>query len=363
MSSRIPFAFLLALAFGCGDDDSSADAGVDASVDAVVDASSSDASDSGPDAGPALAWNVMPEPADGPLLVWAALVVDVGPTSAVLFGGTNATDIAGDTLDRAYLYGWEGEELTVRELSSAVMRPGPRYCGCAAYDATRNVVIVAGGRDLEGPFLEADETWELDLATETWTRWSGTTPASTLGCMMTADSDGALYWFGGASPSGSTNTLYRAEDQSWIEVTVSGERPPVRYDGALWADADGLLLFGGSQSAFGSAFYADVWRFDGTWTRLDEGVLADGTPVAGRRVPWFRPTPDGFVIAGGFDMNMNPMGGLFRWTLSGGFEAMRIEEPLEPRGFAASLPAPSGIGVMLSGYDGDGPVREALWLR
>lgn len=355
MPSRISFA-LLALAFGCGDDTTP---DIDAGTDATIDA----ASDSGADAGPSLAWNVLPELADGPLLVWGALVVDVGPTSAVLFGGTTASDITGNTLDRAFRYGWSGDELTVEELSTAAMGPGPRYCGCAAYDAARDVVIVAGGRDLNGPFLEADETWELDLATETWTRWSGTTPASTLGCMMTADTDGDLYWFGGASSGGSTNTLYRAEDESWVEVAVSGEMPAVRYDGALWADAEGLLLFGGAESAFGEAFYADVWRFDGTWTRLDDGILDDGTPVAGRRVPWFRPTPDGFVMAGGFDMNMNPMGGLFRWTFASGFEAMEIDDPLEPRGFAASLPAPSGIGVMFSGYDGDGPVREAVWLR
>ena len=332
--------------------DAGADGGRDASpeLDASLDAPS--------DAGSALSWTAVDEPAEGPLMVWGALVTDIGPTSAVLFGGTTATDVSGTTLDGAYRYDWEGETLVATQLAADEEGPAPRYCGCVTYDATRNVVIVGGGRDLDGPFLSTPETWELDLESETWTQWSGETPASTLGCMMTQAIDGTLYWFGGVSMGGASNLLYRAEGQSWVQVASGG--PSGRYDGVIWPDdSGGIHLFGGSVSAFGSGFFSDVWHYsEGEWTELDAG-----TGLEGRRVPWFRPTDDGFVFHGGFDSDMNPMGGLYRYVLGSGFEAIVLSEPLEPRGFAASLPAPSGIGAMLSGYDGDGPVREILWLR
>ncbi|MBO6936543.1 MAG: hypothetical protein JJ863_16345 [Deltaproteobacteria bacterium] len=346
--TRIAFTtLLLTLALGCGDDD-----GIDPTDGgATPDASTADA---GPET--TLAWHPVAEPAEGPLMVWGALVVDVGPTSAVLFGGTTATNIGGTTLDAAYRYDWEGDTLVASALGST--GPAARYCGCAAYDEARNVVIVAGGRDLSGPFLAAPETWELDLATEAWTQWSGTTPASTLGCMMTQGSDGELYWFGGVADSGASDVLYRAEDEGWVEVAVTGDRPAPRYDGVLWADGDDLVLFAGSRSALGAGFYADVWRFSGgAWTQEH-----DGGDVEGRRVPWFRATDDGFVFQGGYDLNMNPMAGLYRYVSGEGFSAIELADPLLPRGFAASFPAPSGIGVMFSGYDGDGPLREVLWL-
>ncbi len=336
----------------CGDDAApTLDAGTDApSVDAAFDA---DTTDVGLDGGSSLTWTSVAEPAAGPLMVWGALVTETESGSAVLFGGTTATDVSGTTLDGAWRYDWEGETLVATELAEG---PAARYCGCSTYDATRNVVIVGGGRDLNGPFLESPETWELDLDANTWTQWTGTTPDNTLGCMMAQTNDGTLYWFGGASSGGSSNALYRAEGQSWILVSEDGPAP--RYDGALWADDDGLLLFAGSESAFGSAFYADVWRWNDGWTQLD-----DGAGIEGRRVPWHRPTDDGFVFHGGFDSDMNPMDGLYRYVLGVGFEEIVLEDPLEPRGFAAALPAPSGLGVMLSGYDGDAPVREVLWLR
>ena len=347
--TRIAFTILLlGFVFGCGDDDGGpADGGAELDGGSTADAGS----------GAALGWHPVAEPAEGPLLVWGALVVDVGPTSAVLFGGTTATNISGTTLDTAFRYDWEGDALVAAPIGTSG-GPAARYCGCAAYDASRDVVVVGGGRDLNGPFLAEPQTWELDLVTDEWRQWTGSTPASTLGCMMTQGPDGELYWFGGVAESGASDLLYRAEGESWVEVPVAGERPAPRYDGVLWADGSDLVLFAGSRSALGEGFHADVWRFaSGAWTREH-----DGADVEGRRVPWFRATDDGFVFQGGYDRNMNPMAGLYRYVTGEGFTSLDLADPLLPRGFAASLPAPSGIGVMFSGNDGDGPVREILWL-
>ncbi|MCA9680154.1 MAG: hypothetical protein KC464_34295 [Myxococcales bacterium] len=348
-------AFVLTIA-SCSESGTPVETVVPADAATAVDASASDGG--GSIDGGGTAWTPVAEPTNGPLMVWGALVADIDPERAVLFGGTTATAFGGTTLDSAYLYEWIEGGLVATEIGSG-SGPAARYCGCAVHDETRGVVIVAGGRDLEGPFLAEAETWELDLEANTWHRWSGSTPPATLGCMLAQTDDGQVYWFGGASPSGATNTLYRAEGEEWETVAINGDAPPARYDGVLWADPQGLLLFAGSAAAFNADFYSDVWRFaDGSWTRIDAG---EG--VRGRRVPWFRPTGDGFVFHGGLDENMNPMAGLYRWTFEGGFEELSVEAPLEPRGFAAALPTPEGYGAMLSGYDGDGPVREILWLR
>lgn len=355
---RRTLLLLSVLCLHCGDDTSAPDAGP--AVDAAGDAPAADvgAADAGTDAGGPLRWDTVADPAMGPLRIWGALVADLGGAESFLFGGTTAGSLGGATLDRAYRYAWEGESLVATPVGEGTPRPAARYCGCAAYDAARDVVIVAGGRD-ERAFLDAPETWELDLGTDTWRQWAGSTPEATLGCMITRGPDGELYWFGGASPTGTRDVLYRAESESWVEVVVEGPKPEPRYDGVLFSDDEGLLLFAGAQSASGSFFFADVWRFaEGAWTELH-----DGGEIPGRRVPWFRQTADGFVFAGGYGGDMRAMAGVYRYVHGEGFEELRPEPALSERGFAASLPAPSGIGVMLGGFDGTSPVQDFRWLR
>ena len=68
------------------------------------------------------------------------------------------------------------------------------------------------------------------------------------------------------------------------------------------------------------------------------------------------PAPGGFIVAGGFDADMNTMGDMWRWN-EGAWTELSQGAP-ESIAFAAVLPAgPDSLGTMMSGYDGDGPVR------
>ncbi len=358
-----PFArwsLLLSLVsiLACGDDSAPPD---DASVGADVLVTEDAGTDAGGERAPR--WEMVADPDVGPLRIWAPLVAPMDGNRTFLFGGTNVDTVVGTTFDRAYIYSWAAGALVATELAvDATEKPDSRYCGCAVHDPDRNVVIVAGGRPLSSPFLPENDTWELDLSTEVWTRWTGTTPPSTLGCMLARQPDGEIVWFGGiAEGGGASDQTYRANGDGWDLITTTAA-PSGRYDGVFFPapDGDGLLLFAGADRATGSGFFADVWRFsEGDWT-----MLHDGAGVEGRRVAWVRPTDTGFVAVGGFDNMMRSLGDAFEFDLAtSAFSPLVADNPPGQRSFAAALEAEDGVGVMLSGYDGEGPVRDIRVLR
>lgn len=374
MRSLLLLFVCLALFTACGDDASppdasSSDAGTDARVDVFdagadagpeEDASAPDASVFDPEA---LVWEDVAEPAAGPLMLWGALVARIDDTHALVFGGTTASRTNTTILDGAWLYTWEDGALSAEEIESDEL--AGRYCGCASYDPARNVVVLGGGRDF-GPQITLDpETWELDMGSREWTRVeTSTTPIGGLGCNMTYV-DGATYWFGGANaqaalgPRGSNGDTWRydPEGAEWTELSIDGPSP--RYDAHFVQESvESVLLFGGALNA-GEGMNGDVWRFDGAaWTLVtDNGAGPDG-----RRVAWVVPSPGGFIVAGGFDADMNTLGDMWRWN-EGAWTELSEGAP-ERVAFAAVLPAgPDSLGVMMSGYDGDGPIRALRQLH
>jgi hypothetical protein len=305
-------------------------------------------------------------PAEGPLRVWAFLVADLGDGRAVVFGGTTASTTSGVALDGTWLYDMRGEAPIVRAIEAS--GPAARYCGCAAYDPERDVVMMTGGRDVTLPLSIPPETWELSLATETWTQIAvPETPDGVIGCNLAwARDPGAMYLFGGGGESGYSDVVYRYDPTApaWVALDATG--PTARYDAAWLPMSDGrrLLLFAGSFGAMGSAFYSDVWIFDAvdeSWTEL----AIEGDPPPGRRTPWtaWAPNERGLYVANGYDGAMQPIGDFYfldleeqRWT------ELPSDGAPSARGFSTALPGPDGtLGAMLGGYDGEEPVAE-LWL-
>ncbi|MDH5493766.1 MAG: hypothetical protein OEY14_17580 [Myxococcales bacterium] len=355
---------------GCGSAANPGDGG--ALMDAALDGAAGDASvDAAPDAappGPGLTFTNAELLGDfSPR--WGHLVADLGDGRAVIFGGTDANAFGGVTLRDTWLVDTRGGQVETTRI--ATTGPGPRYCGCATYDAARDRVIVTGGRDLSGPFSVSAETWELPLATGVWERIAvPSTPTSTLGCMLaySASAD-ATFVFGGISPSGPIRSFYRYDPSvpEWVYLDATGPGP--RYDGAL-VPLDGgqrLLLYGGSTSAggIGAVFYQDLWIFDvaaGTWA--EQAVVGESPP--GRRVPWSVLSPDGrtLTVVMGLDPEMLPMGDgweldldLLQW------QPLELPAEIPPRAFVAGIRAAGGhLGLMLSGYDGARPIPEARWI-
>ncbi len=364
MTARVIACTTVLCLFGCDDGGSASPPRDDAGA-LAVDAGT----DAGPPPDPTLAhWESVPAPDVGPLAIWGFLTADLGDGRAIVFGGTNANAVSGSTLQATWLYDMRGSEVAVSEVVVDGTKPAPRYCGCAAWDPERAKLVMSGGRDLDAPFSVPPETWELDLAAATWARVAvPETPQGVIGCSMAwSSARHAMYLFGGAGARGASSKIFRydAAVPEWVEVPAAGPVP--RYDAVLLPRDGGatLLMFAGSLSATGAAFYSDVWLFDTAseaWSELE--VAGDAPP--GRRGPWIAESLDhrGLYVAMGYDGAMLPIGDFWwldlesaRWTRlelgAGGPEA---------RGFSPSLPGGAlGLGVMLGGFDATAPVRT-LW--
>lgn len=305
---------------------------------------------------------------DGPWGRWGYLVAPIGPSEAVIVGGTDAG--AGDTVfEDAWRVTVQADGALEATLIAA-SGPGPRYCACLAYDEGRDTIIAYGGRTLDVSSLEPG-TWELDLGTSTWTEVATANQLEqTLGCAMAHHpGTGQTYMFGGANQaSGPTDRTYRYDPDGGVWVELAADGPVARYDAAFFESHDGeaLLLFGGSYGAMGSAFYSDLWRLDPmteTWTEI---ALPDGPE--GRRTPWVVLDPDrhGMYIAFGYDGRMQPMRDMHYADLDA-LTWTEIEIPFDTgpvaRGFAFSLPGgPDSLGVLLAGYGSRAPFDSAYRL-
>jgi hypothetical protein len=340
-----------------------------ARVDAGTDGGAMDA-DAGARDPAAVEWVMGEPPAEGPLLVWGFVTAPLGDGRAVLFGGTTANEISGATLDGTWLYDMRGDTPVTSEIESA--GPAPRYCACAAYDPDRDVVVLTGGRNLEAPLSVPPETWELDLATETWAR-AGVpeTPGAVIGCGLAyGRAAGAMFLFGGAGTEGHPDTTWRYDPAApaWVALDATG--PVGRYDPSFLPMEDGrrLLLFAGSVGAMGAAFYSDVWIFDTvdeSWAEL----AVEGATPPGRRTPWtaWEPGERGLYAANGYDGRMEPIGDFWHLDLDV-TPARWTELPSEgapgARGFSQPLPGLRGtLGTMFGGFDGSRPIGELWMLR
>lgn len=354
---RLGPCLLLLLALGCdGGPASSPDSG--APADAAPDGGSPGDSGVGIDPS-AVRFEAAEAEGEGPWGRWGTLVAPMDERRALVIGGTNAGRLGGVTYDDAWIV-TVGDTLTASRVDAA--GPGPRYCGCAAWDPVRQRLVVFGGRDLETTAF-APETWELDPAAPAWTRIDGATQhAETLGCAM-AFGGGAIHMFGGAlaTGAGDRTSRYDADAGAWVELAAEG--PVARYDAALFPSPDGasLYLFGGSFGARGSAFYADLWRLDPareTWTEI---ALPEGPP--GRRTPWITwdETGRGLYVGFGYDGEMRPMGDLFHADLDA-LAWTALEVPFEgpsPRGFSFALPGgPGALAALVGGYGASSPVTD-----
>ncbi len=362
MNARIGLLFLTLSASACGDDG----AATDASADAVVDDGAVDAT-TGP---PTFAFEAIdPPPAEGPLGFWGFMAARLDESRTLVFGGATFSSMGGggSVLEEAYLYDASGGALELTEIAPAD-NPGPRYCGCAAWDPAREVVVFVGGRDRAGEEY-APETWELDVDTSTWTLIGvPSTPSGVVGCAM-AHASGSMYLFGGRlgdeGGSFSDETFrYDPATPSWELLDTPG--PQARYDAVIapLTPEGPIVLYAGSLGPEGAAFFNDIWLFDPaseTWT--EEMVVGDPGPA--RRAAWMPwANSDGFVVGfGNQGLDVDQVSGDLAYYDFGTHTWTDIT-PADgpgPRSFTQPLAGgPDAVAYMLGGYDNVGPVLE-LW--
>lgn len=161
--------------------------------------------------------------------------------------------------------------------------PSPRGRFAATLDATRRRMILFGGRSREadsGPYTLHEDTWALDLATDTWTELDvgrPRPPRRSNHAMITVGDQ--VFLFGGnrsedpfvLEPLDDTWVLDLTTD-TWSRLTLSGNTPAARLYHAAATDGQRMFVYGGADaSGFVGPFLGDLFALDlqeQRWSRL-----------------------------------------------------------------------------------------------
>lgn len=303
-----------------------------------------------------MVWTELQVPEGSPDGLWGHVTVALGPGQGLLFGGTDYGGGPGKVYDDLWEVQVEGDQLAFTRVE-ATDGPFGSYCGCMAYDPTRDQLLMAGGRDL---VQDRVQSWIFDRPGGYWLELPHSPgPQGAVGCALAYDAATDRYYLygGGSGMTMRDETWYLdPTTQLWTQVDTDG--PSARYDGELVSAGGGqLVLIAGAAWAQGT-HYGEVWRFDTsthTWTQL----TLTGGPLPGRRVPWVTRVPgteDQFFVGfGSTGMNTGQvLDDLWRLDVGAAtLEVVTLEgEGPAARGFARALPGAGGdAGLLLGGYD------------
>lgn len=226
-------------------------------------------------------------PASGPSGRFNHQMVDLGDGRLLLFGGRDA---AGNRLNDTWLY--EVEANAWSQLFPAAA-PSPRDAHALAVVGP-GLVLLFGGSTTAGGSASLGDTWLFDLATTTWTplMTSGAPPARLQGGMVALGGGRALLHGGRTTSNGTeVNDTWQFDLATNTWTNLSPVAPP-SVSSAFALDANGAVVVrvGGFASATPTA---DTWVYDvaaNTWSLL--------TP-AGGTTPGARAVHNGAFFAGG----------------------------------------------------------------
>lgn len=191
---------------------------------------------------------------------------------------------------------------------------GPRKRGrhATALDAASGQMVIHGGRfraEPEGDYTLFDDTWALDLATDTWTKLASRGPGERTNHVAVAH-EGTFYVMGGNSST--DGAFFTPHDDTWAldiatgtwtELETQGS-PGARlfHAGALSPDGTTLYVYGGGdEGAFFGPFFGDLWALDLEtleWTELHSG---NGKAPLGRIWPNLFALDDRLILWAGHD--------------------------------------------------------------
>ncbi len=205
------------------------------------------------------------------------------------------------------LWRWDGTAWAEVPASGEV--PPARNFFAAAYDDTRDVVLLYGG-DL--PAAESATMWEWD-----GTRWRASEaggPGPRIAASMSFDSDaGQAVLYGGDDGQGAIlNDTWAWDGRAWAQLPGRGPSPP-RFPGAMVTPPGGeTVLFGGHQVVDEDLppALADTWVHEGDGWRLVDGTGAEHDVVNARALVHPRL---GTLVVGGSDLETE-RGDVLRWV-------------------------------------------------
>jgi Galactose oxidase, central domain len=206
----------------------------------------------------------------------------------VLFGGDQGvpqqcmpnTDFVGDT----WAFWTDCEAFQDLQTDPS---PPARGRQATALDPSRDRMILHGGRyraGTSGAYTLYDDTWALDLATDTWSELSTDGPGARTNHVAVVRGDQLVIYGGNSSTSGLSFTplgdvwSLDLTTDTWTRETTTGTAPRPRLFHAAALSDDGRTMYvygGGGANAFQGPFYKDLWALDldtWAWTSLDDGT-------------------------------------------------------------------------------------------
>ena len=184
----------------------------------------------------------------------------------------------------AWAYDIQGNAWT--QLSNNSSGPNPRYGLSAIYDPKRDRIVISHGFTTDGRF---DDTWALDLKSNSWTDISpsGTRPLRR--CLHHAvyvpRSDQMLLYGGcssgfGPCPQGDLWSFDLATNQWTQIVTTVSPAPRQRYGMVFDDHSNKMILFGG----LGGPPFNDTWEYDPASVAWSQTTPGGDVPSARYRV-------------------------------------------------------------------------------
>ena len=195
--------------------------------------------------------------ASPPLRREHSVVFDSARGRVVMFGGTNPLQVGQSET-------WEWDGRAFYDVTPVTPSPTQRHGASLAYDSTRGVVVMFGGR-LAGLFdQKLNDTWEWD-----GTRWRGLQPIGARpperedGCMAFDSGRGRTVLFGGAAMP--TSDVWEWDGERWFQITAPGG-PPGHGCHMSYDVEHGRIVVA---NEMGIAPSAPTWLWDGAaWTEI-----------------------------------------------------------------------------------------------
>lgn len=174
------------------------------------------------------------------------------------------------------------------EQIEAATAPPARARFAAGHDEARGRMIVYGGRWREatsGAYTLRDDTWAFDLATDTWSEIPGNGPPARNVTAGAVSGDTFVVFGGSDSDSGLD---YAPMDDTWVLDLTTDTWSQLATTGAIdarlfhaMAGGDGKVwaYSGGDENSLLGPFFKDLWELDlatATWTELHDG--SSGAP-------------------------------------------------------------------------------------
>lgn len=196
-------------------------------------------------------WIAVPTPnAPSPRFLYG-MAYDSNRDVVVLFGGRDVNGANNET--------WEFDGITWNQVPT-INAPAPREEFGMVYDESRNRVVVFGGCD-EGTASIFGDTWEYNGSD--WTEvTSAGSPTPRFRGMFEYDSNRSRsVWFGGFDGTSQSTQTFEYGGGEWVEIATGLDIPTTLTEMAAGHDPSRskLTMFGG----FGTSFNNDTWQYTG----------------------------------------------------------------------------------------------------